>query len=182
MNILSKTYHFVAKQKMFNKIVNFSIKQQLNISKTMKLIIDTMLPLLDYYIIFENESSEFCYNKFGAEVDMKFYIDTNIYRKLKNMHGVMHTFSVAVLVRKMIELFFILVDAKGLNWLMNAMRSSIKKIINILTKNIRLLKNTEYMVHMYGKDQIEECISMIFSKNYTLLGVKLTNKHLVYNN
>jgi len=57
------------------------------------------MPLIDYYIIFELESCEFSYNKFGAEVDIRFYIDPNVYRKLKNTKGSMQTFSVAVLVR-----------------------------------------------------------------------------------
>jgi|GEM_PF-5640840 len=45
----------------------------------MRLIIDTMFPLLDYYTIYEHESSEFGYNQFNAEVDIRFYIDLNIY-------------------------------------------------------------------------------------------------------
>ena len=92
---LSKVYHFVTKEESHNKISKFSSQQ---------------------------ESCEFGYNEFGAEVDIRFYIDPNIYRKLKNAHGIMHTFSVATLVRKMIELFFILVEAKGLDWVINAMR------------------------------------------------------------
>jgi len=179
---LSKVYHFVANEKMFNRITEFSTQVNLNFSKTMRLIIDTMMPLLDYYIIFESESSEFCYNKFGAEVDIRFYINPNVYRKLKNTHGSMHSFSVATLVRKMIELFFILIKAKGLNWLMSTMKYSIKKIINILNKTKGLLKNTENMVHMYGEELLEEHIALIFSKNYTLIGVELAKKRLFYQN
>jgi len=92
----------------------------------------------------------------------------------------MHTFSVAVLIRKMIELFFILVEAKSLKWLIEVMKSGIKKIINILTKNKRLLKNTENMIHMFGEELMEECITMIFSKNYTLLGVELPKNLLEF--
>jgi len=179
---LSKVYHFVTKEESHNKISEFSSQVQLNFSKTMRLIIDTMMPLLDYYTIFEQESCEFGYNEFGAEVDIRFYIDPNIYRKLKNAHGIMHAFSVATLVRKMIELFFILVEAKGLDWVINAMRCGIKKIINILNKTKRLLKNTENMVHMYGKELMEEHIVMIFSKNYTLLGVELAKKLILFQN
>jgi len=61
----------------------------------------------------------------------------------------MHTFSVAVLIRKMIELFFILLEAKGLNWIIRTMKSGIKKIISILFKNRRLMKITENMVPHY---------------------------------
>jgi len=177
---LSKVYHFLTTEKMFNKINEFSGQMNLNFSKTMRFIIGVMIPLLDYYAIFEQESSEFGYNKFGSEVDVKFYIDPNIYRKLKNTHGVMQTFSIATLVRKMIELFFILIESKGLNWVINVMKCGIKKIINILSKTNCLFKNTENMVHMYGKEQVEEYISFIFSKNYALLGVKLAKKCLLY--
>jgi len=176
---LSKLYHFVAKEEMFNRISELSNQQELNFSKTMRLIVNTMMPLLDYYVIFENESTEFGYNKFGAEVDVRFYIEPDIYRKLKNAHGAMHTFSVSVLIRKMIELFFIIVDAKGLDWLINAMKYGIKKIINILNKNRRFFKNTENVVHMYGEDLMEVHIAMIFSKNYTLIGVEKAKKSLL---
>jgi len=76
---LSKIYHFVTKEEMFKKISDFTIQQRLNFSKSMRLIIETMMPLLDYYIIFEQESSEFSYNEFGAEVDIRFYIDPIVY-------------------------------------------------------------------------------------------------------
>jgi len=179
MNIsLSKTYHFLAKEEMYNKITKYSNQIKLNFSKTIRLIINTMMPFLDYFIIFEQESGEFGYNQFNAEIDIRFYIDPNIYRKLKNTHGVMQTFSVAVLIRKMVELFFVLLEAKGLKWIKNAMKRGIKKIINILYKNKRLLKNPEKMIHMFGKEQMDEYISFIFSKNLTLLGVEYTKKRL----
>jgi len=94
----------------------------------------------------------------------------------------MHTFSIAALVRKMIELFFILIKAKGLDWVINTMKSGIKKIINILNKNRSLFKNQKNMIHMYGEEMIEEHIVMIFSKNYTLLGVKPAKRYLFYQN
>jgi len=179
---LSKSYHFLAKNKMYSRISEFSLQIKLNFSKTMRLIIDTMIPLLDYYSIFEQESGEFGYNQFNAEVDIRFYIDPNVYRKLKNTHGTMHTFSIAVLIRKMIEFFFILIEAKGLDWVINAMKCGIKKIINILCKNRRLIKDTNKMIHMYGKEEMDEYISYIFSKNYTLLGVESAKKRLLYYN
>jgi len=77
------------------------------------------MPLLDYFIIFEQESGEFGYNQFDA--DVRFYINPNIYRKLRNVRGAMYTFSIATLVRKMIKLFFVLIEAKGLEWVINAM-------------------------------------------------------------
>jgi len=83
-----------------------------------------------------------------------------------------------IIIRKLIELFFILIEVKGLDWIVKSMKNSIKKIINILCKTGKLFKNTENIVHMYGKDQIEEYISLIFSKNYVLLGVNLVKKRL----
>jgi len=177
-----KLYHFVAREEMYNNICNFSVDVKLNFSKTMRLIINTMTPLLDYYLFFENESGDFGYNNIEAEVDIRFYIDPKVYRKLRNTHGVMHTFSVAVLVRKMIELFFILLEAKGLNWIINTMKLGIKKIINYFTKNGRFLKNTDKMIHMFDKDDINEYISFVFSKNYTLLGIELEKKRILYQN
>ena len=54
-----------------------------------------------------------------------------------------------------------------------------KKIINLLCKTKRLLKNTENMVHMYGEMLMEEHITMIFSKNYTLLGVEIPQESIL---
>ena len=72
---LKKLYHFVAKEKMKKKIFDYLKILKLNFSKTMRLIIDTMIPLLDNYFIFEEDSSDFGYNEFGSEVDIKFSID-----------------------------------------------------------------------------------------------------------
>jgi len=176
----TKVYHFVSKEEMLNKINEFSINLNLDRSKSIRLIIDTMMPLVDNYIIFEQESGEFGYNEFGAEVDIRFYIDPNIYRKLRNVHGTMHSFSIAVLIRKMIELFFFFIEAKSFTWLINTMNSSMKKILRIFYKTGRLLKNTENIVHMFGEEQVEEHISLIFSNNYTLLGVIKAKKQLFY--
>jgi hypothetical protein len=177
---ITKLYHFVAKEEMKNKIMNFSNEMNLDRSKSIRLIIDTMLPLLDYYTVFEEESGEFGYNEIDAEVDIRFYINPNIYRKLKNAHGVMHTFSIAVLVRKMIELFFIIIEVKSFEWLQDRMKNGIKKIIKILSNIGGFQKNTGNMIHMYGEEVMEGHIVMLFSKNYTLLKVDLAKKYLFY--
>ena len=78
-NDVYKTYHFVAKEQMKKKVYDYSKKMKLNFSKTMQMIIDTMLPLLDNYMVFEEESSDFGYIEFGSEVDIKFSIDPNVY-------------------------------------------------------------------------------------------------------
>ena len=176
----TKLYHLVAKKEMKNKIIYFSNLEKLDFSKTMKLIIDTMMPLVDNYMIFEEESGEFGYLEFGAEVDIRFYINPNVYRKLKNVHGTMHTFSVAVLIRKMVELFFFFIEAKSLKWLRYLMSCCKNKMVSILTKMRRFMKNTEKMLHMYGEEQLIEEINLIFSKNYTLLGVVKAKKQLFY--
>ena len=118
---LTKVYHFVAKEEMKNKIIKFSDTIKMNMSKTVRFITETMMPLVDNYTIFEEESSHFGYSEFGSEVDIKFGINPNVYRKLRNVHGAMHSFSIAVLVRKMIELFFKLIEFKSLEWLQNLM-------------------------------------------------------------
>jgi len=177
---IKKLYHFVTKIEMRDKICEFANHMRIDFSKSMRLIIDTMMPFLDNYILFEEESGDFGYSEFGAETDVRFYIDPNIYRKLKNTHGAMHTFSVAVIVRKMVEWFFKLIELKSYKWLVENMKRCLKRIINVLSKTGRILKDTENIVHMYGEEQMEEHIIFIFSKNYTLLGVELSKKRLIY--
>jgi len=178
---LKKLYHFVCTESMMNKIIYFSKYMKLDKSKALRLIIDTMMPLLDNYLVFEQESQDFGYNEFGSEVDIRFYIDPNVYRKIKNAHGVMHTFSVAVLVRKMIEMFFFFIEYKSFEWLKKMMNCCIKRIIKILTKFGSFFKDTKNMVHMFGEEQMLEETIMTFSKNFTLLGIKRVKKRLVYN-
>ena len=79
-------------------------------------------------------------------MDIRFYIDPNVYRKLKNAHGAMHSFSIAVMVRKMIEWFFKLIELKSYKWLVENMKRCMKRIINVLSKTRRILKDTENMV------------------------------------
>jgi len=179
---LKKLYHFVTTQEMLENINKFSDNIKLDRSKTIRLIIDTIIPLSDNYIIFGEESDELGYQEIGADAHIKFCLDPNIYRKLKNVHGVMHSFSIAVIVRKMIEWFFKLIELKSYKWLIENMKRCMKRIINALSKTGRILKNTENMVHMFGVEQLEENISLIFSRNFTLLGVELAKKRLFYDN
>ena len=144
--VLKKLYHFVATEDMLENINKFSSNMNLDRSKTIRLIIDTMMPLLDNYIFFGEESGDLGYNEISAEIDIRFYIDPNVYRKLKNVHGVMHSFSVAVLVRKMIECFFKLIKVKSYKWLSENMKRCIKRIINALYKTGRILKDIKNMV------------------------------------
>ena len=72
---LKKLYHFVATEDMLENITKFSSNMNLDRSKTIRLILDTMMPLLDNYIFFGEESSDLGYNEINADVDIRFYID-----------------------------------------------------------------------------------------------------------
>ena len=64
---------------MKNKISGFAEYMKLDFSKTMRLIIETMMPMLDNFKIFKEESGDFDYMEIKAEVDIRFYIDPNVY-------------------------------------------------------------------------------------------------------
>jgi len=92
----------------------------------------------------------------------------------------MHSFSIAVVIRKMIELFFYFIEVKSLEWLQNLMSCCKNKIIRLFARTRRFMKDTENIVHMYGEELMDETISMIFSRNYTLLGVVLSKNRLEF--
>ena len=54
-------------------------------------------------------------------------------------------------------------ELKSYEWLIKNMKRCIKRVINALSKTGRILKNTENIIHMFGEDQMEEQLSLIFS-------------------
>jgi hypothetical protein len=92
------SYHFISNNEMHKKLVKFNKNNNLSMSKTLTLIINNLIPIIDIYTYFANESNEFNYKIIDANIDIRFKIEKKLYRKLKNVHGVMQSYSIVPII------------------------------------------------------------------------------------
>lgn len=170
---MRKKYHLIINKEMKEKIYNFAIDNEMTLSGSVEFIFNKMEPVLDSYVYFEENNGDFGYEEVNGEIDFKFTMDKTFYNKLKNIHGIMFTFSIAVLVRRMISVFFEYLDFYGLSRL----DKFLSKCKRVILKNIHLKQKWDKKkVHMYTGVMEKEYICMKFSSNYNLLGFKLLYK------
>jgi hypothetical protein len=109
-------FHFVLKSRMKDKIFILSKKLDLSLSAAVVFMLKTMEPMLDYYhFIREENKDEGRYQQFDAEEDMHVYMEKSDYRKLKLVFAHMYIHSMAIIIRKMIDLFIEGVKKYGFN-------------------------------------------------------------------
>lgn len=107
-----KDFHFTANSIMKNKILQFGKKYNYNISQTIRSVVKTVSFYLDRKHYFEEEDRN-VYSKVYADCEVHLYISEEEYRKIKIIHANMNFYSMAKLVRWMIELFFDVADRLG---------------------------------------------------------------------
>ena len=101
-----KEFHFVINPNMHNKIKNYCKTKKISQNKSIREIITTMIPFIRNLHFFEKEDN--CkYRIIGGKKNIHLYFDDELYRELKLIHSNLNYYSIAILVRDMIENFFI---------------------------------------------------------------------------
>jgi hypothetical protein len=100
-------FHFVLNRKMKDKISKLSEKLKLSKSNTVVYILNEELCVLNKYQFDLQENTEnLNYQKIDWNSDLHIYMEKNLYRKIKHLADTVFSFSVAIIVRKLIELYF----------------------------------------------------------------------------
>jgi len=164
---MNHRFHMVLNIEMKNIIIDFADLLNKNVSEVIILIIDTMEPLLKKHYYTDIECMIGNYKKIEADVDIKIKMDINKYKFIKQVHNNMHTFSMALIIRWMIEEFIKGVEKYGLEDFIRIMN----KFDRIYLTKFNKIKNWKKNItgHMSSYITTDESVKLIFNKQYTLL-------------
>jgi len=106
-------FHFVLSGELKKAIELIAEKLGFNISKTILYMIKITAVLLDHFRYFHKEKMNE-YPEVGWDKHIQVYMNKDEYRKLKEVHDTMNTFSIAVVLRAIIVFFVEGVEEFGL--------------------------------------------------------------------
>jgi hypothetical protein len=100
-------FHLVLNSTLKSKIIKLSKKLKISKSNTVIYILNECLNILNKYQFDLQENTEnLNYQKIDWDTDLHVYMNKNFYRKIKHLADTIFSFSVAIVVRKLIELYF----------------------------------------------------------------------------
>ncbi len=156
-------FHFkieISSIERLKKINNIKLK---SLSGIIKYIIKLSYKFIEKSHYFDNEENS-CYKKINTNKNIHIYLQEEDYRRLKQIHQDLNYFSIAQILRKIINKFLYYYEKYGLEKLL--------KKINILTKMITLkFVNKIYKnKHMYHKSYY----SITYNKKFSPIYYKLS--------
>lgn len=160
---MSKLFHFVINSEMQEKIVNYSKLLGKSTSKTIEEIIEKSIAIIRSRHYFDmEEKNEYPKVNWSKRIVVK--IKDSDYRELKLIHANLNVFSIAKIVRYMIDSFFLIMKIQG--------EKNIDKYFSeLLVKIKKKVKNK-----IIQKKQLQEksaVITLRFTREFNLYSVKL---------
>ncbi len=107
-----KEFDFVLNQDLFEKINNLKNKKDKDFSTLIREIIIFMLPVLKRKHLFEKRRDK-DYRFINATHRIRIYIPEEVYNELKLVHDHINSFSIAILIRELLELYFAGIEVEG---------------------------------------------------------------------
>ncbi len=180
-----KEFHFVVNLKMHTKIKNYCENKKISLNQGIKHIVTTMIPFIRNRHFFEKEDN--CkYRRIKAAKNIHLYIDDNLYRELKLIHSNLNYYSIAILVRDMIENFFSCFD----------MNQNDEDVVNEMNKMKDEMKSkseaTGYEIVKINKDEGDKGIGQLsfspsqkfiaidYTEGFSIFSLKLIKQALIF--
>ena len=107
-----KEFDFVINQALFNKIENLKEKNNKNFSVIVREIILLMLPILRKKHLFEKRRKK-DYKFINAIEKIRVFLPEEVYNELKLVHDQLNSFSIATLIRELLEIYFAGIETYG---------------------------------------------------------------------
>ena len=107
-----KEFDFVLNQNLFEKINNLKDKKDKDLSTLIREIIIFMLPILKRKHLFEKRRNK-DYKFINATYRIRIYIPEEVYNELKLVHDHINSFSIAILIRELLEIYFAGIEVEG---------------------------------------------------------------------
>ena len=105
-------YDFVLNKVLLDKIKNLAKKRSLSLSFLMREIFEKVIPILEKKHLKEKRREKE-YPIVCATHRVRVYLSKKLYNQLKLIHSHLNTFSMAVLVREILEEYFVGVETLG---------------------------------------------------------------------
>ncbi|HPP04593.1 MAG TPA: hypothetical protein PK351_07175 [Spirochaetota bacterium] len=140
-----KEFDFVLNQNLFEKINNLKDKKDKDLSTLIREIIIFMLPVLKRKHLFEKRRDK-DYRFIGATQRIRIYIPEEVYNELKLVHDHINSFSIAILIRELLELYFAGIEVEG--------EEEFTKRIEEWEKEIESLRESKAVVVKIGSPDI----------------------------
>jgi hypothetical protein len=100
-------FHLVLNTTLKKQLTKLSRKLKLSISKTIIHILDLSLPIIEKFQQSCKEVNEISkYNKISWDSHVHINFDENLYRKIKHICDTMFAFSTAIVLRKLLSIYF----------------------------------------------------------------------------
>jgi len=170
---MNHDYHFVVTCEMKTRISDFAVSMDLSLSSTVIFILRKIQPVIDrYHYISPEKREDGEYRFINSGADLHVFMENGLYRKIKLIHSTMNFFSMAIIVRWMIDLFFELIDKYGKKKFYLLIRK-FNGINDVRFYEGREWEKAEYSKHMSHIKPIIDLYSLTFSTDYRLKKFKI---------
>ena len=107
-----KELDFVLNRVLFNKIENLKEKNNKNFSAIVREIILLMIPILRKKHIYEKRRKK-DYKFINATEKIRVFLPDEVYNEFKLVHDQLNSFSIATLIRELLEVYFAGIETYG---------------------------------------------------------------------
>jgi hypothetical protein len=170
-------YHFILSKRMKADIIKLSKKMDKSISSTIAHIITILNPMLErYHYIYPENKRDGEYRLVNGKKHIHAYIDEIQYRKTKQVFAHMYIYSMAIIVRRMIEIFIREADKHGLKKFEKIMKKYERIHKAKFGSEQRKWKKYDAYLQMSYDESSKELYKTTFTNNFTLLGFEILNE------
>ena len=135
-------YDFVINKALLEKIKNLAKKRSISISALIRKVFEKIVPIIEKKHLKEKRREK-DYPIVCATHKVRVYIPKKLYNQLKIIHSNLNTFSMAVLVREILEEYFIGIETFGEEEFENKIERLKKKLDELKVKKAVILKKKE---------------------------------------
>jgi hypothetical protein len=157
-------FHFVLTIQLKEYIINFASMNNMSLSETIVHIINTMKPFINKHYYKDMKCKIGKYDKIGADSDMHVYLEHNEYRYLKQVKTNLNIFSTALIIRWLLEEFFIGLIKYGIEDFLK-MVTRYNQIHGLRTKKRWVTKHMLYQ---------QPFVQVVFNDKYQLLSIEFS--------
>ncbi|HOJ63218.1 MAG TPA: hypothetical protein PLE45_02245 [Spirochaetota bacterium] len=164
-----KEFDFMLNKDLFDKIKTLKEKTDKDLSTLIREIIILMLPVLRKKHIYEKRREK-DYKFINANQKIRIYLPIEVYNELKLVHDQLNSFSIATLIRELLEIYFVWIEYQG--------EKEFMKSIELLKKEIEGFRKSKACIVKEGSPDIpaptssDDYFLLKFISNFTLKEIK----------
>ena len=134
-----KEFDFVLNKSLFDKIKYLKEKKNKDLSVIVRQIILLMIPVLREKHLYEKRRDK-DYKFINATEKIRVFLPEEIYNELKLVHDQLNSFSIATLIRELLEIYFIGIETYGEEKFMNMIQELKNEIEGLKARKACVVK------------------------------------------